>query len=156
MTFADLAAICGLSKGTVANVASGTNTSSRARALISNALGVNLWADGLPQRERRKPTHRQSPKRRRRRVAPKRIRSMACGEDNLYAAGMVPVAHGNPLLHVRLRRDASGTASVTLQQLIGGTADYSPNELRRMAEKLKAIADAADAVGEGDRTFRIY
>lgn len=52
LSFRDVAAIAGLTLGTVHNVLSGLSNSTRAREAITNALGTEIW-DDVPVTERR-------------------------------------------------------------------------------------------------------
>lgn len=75
-------------------------------------------------------------------------------EEPFYAAGMRHVVRGAGLrLHVCLGQDRERRPLVTLQELIGGAGDYSPADLRVIAEKLVAIADDAEGQPMGKRSF---
>lgn len=75
-------------------------------------------------------------------------------EEPFYAAGMRHVMRGPVLrLHVCLGQDRERRPLVTLQELIGGAGDYSPADLRVIADKLRAIADDAEAQPMGKRSF---
>lgn len=76
-------------------------------------------------------------------------------ENDYYAAGCRSWDHrpGAGTISCCLGRSIDGRPLVTVQDSIGCTGDYRPEELRAIAAKLLAIAEDAEARPMGKRSF---
>lgn len=170
MSFQELAERCGLSVRTVYNAANGNNSCSRTRAKISGVLGIDPWAAGRPQAIPVSASAARGPARRKSRTIKNAAAdeplqaavgtAQGCqpvGEEEFFARGMRPWVHTRDAgLTCSIRATDRGPV-VRVQEQIGGTAEYRPDELRTIAAKLVAVANDADRHAEtAARCFRRY
>lgn len=88
-------------------------------------------------------------------VASARVRFVIVSSAEHYAAGMAPMAAArvDAPMHCAIRLSRERRPMVTLQEMIGGTAVYSPDQLRVIAAKLNAIAADAEKHPDGRPDF---